>query len=232
MKIITVIVILALCGLGLFVSTNRQDDQESAEPSGTRSSARSSGNDISVTGTTVSPPHNAQTESELYKKVRSIFWLAGRNEAPVQADLDILKVPLKDAPPKIPFSLLKIMSLPSGKIIYQEKVQDFPITMYTRDLNGDKQEELIIIWEAGAVASRIEILSVSEDKITILLNEDYRVKADLIEKADGNVDIVITTGESGAGPFVSTRYSWKKGGVYQPVSQSPYRSPHYRATHK
>lgn len=226
MKIITGIVIMAMCGLGLYISASRHGNPRRAEPSDAQSFTVSSGNDTAVTKGVVPPPHNVQVESELYKKTRSIFWLTGHHEVPVQADLDVLKIPLQDVPPKTPFSLLKITSLPSGRIIHQEKVQDFPITMYTRDLDGDKQEELIIIWEAGAVASRIEILSVNEDKATVLLNEDYRVKADLVEGNDGKVDVVITTGESGAGPFVSTRYSWKKGGVYQPVSRSPYRSPH------
>ena len=72
--------------------------------------------------------------------------------------------------------------------------------MYTRDLNGDWNDELIITWGGGS-ADRLEVLSVDSRSASIVLNQSYRVDASMIDLSGrGKVDIFIVTAESGATP--------------------------------
>jgi len=163
-------------------------------------------------------------DSPYHKKVRSIYWLVNEEKAAVQAEVYSLKVPLQNAPAKLPISYLKITSVPSNKAIYEENVEDRLVTMYTRDLDNDDEEELIIVWNGGAVSENLQILSVKEEKVTVILAENYRVKAEFVTTSDNMVDVLVTTGEHGSGPFHTTRYSWK-GARYQPVSRDRYQPP-------
>ena len=81
--------------------------------------------------------------------------------------------------------------------------------MYVRDLNDDWNDELILTW-AGGSADRIEILSVGSHTATSILDESYRVDAALVDLSGrGKIDVLITTGDTGAGPFYVTRYAWQ-----------------------
>lgn len=94
--------------------------------------------------------------------------------------------------------------------------------MYTRDLNADGRPELITNWSKGAVAERIQILSVDETQARVLLDEPYRIDATLIYLDDEVVDILITTGD-GAEPYQTTHYKWMSD-KYIPVGKSSHES--------
>jgi hypothetical protein len=118
---------------------------------------------------------------------------------------------------------LTITNLTTGRVIFSENNGDRPISMYIRDLNDDWREELVVNW-AGGSASRLEIIALSGTEARIILNESYRIDAALIDLSGASrIDVLITTGDSGVGPFYTTRYIWK-GERYLPVGKVPYIS--------
>ena len=158
MRSFTISIVLGLCVLGAYAFV-----RYSVRPQPTRHSAAPSSENFTVqsklAGSPVAQsPITNLAESPYHKMVRSIYWLVNEEKAAVQAELYSLKIPLRDAPAKIPVSYLRITSLPSNKTIYEEKIEDFPVTMYTRDLNNDDEEELIIVWNGGAVSENLQIL--------------------------------------------------------------------------
>lgn len=154
-----------------------------------------------------------------YIDVATAIWEVNSQGIKAEAKLERLE---HEAPFNThPFARLTIMNLATHEIIFEEKNDDSPISMFVRDLNGDGIKELILNWEGGS-ASRLEILEVNADSARVVLYESYRVDAALIDlSGKGEVDILITTAESGTGPFYTTRYTWRER-RYQVAGRVPY----------
>lgn len=163
----------------------------------------------------------SETLANPYRSVSVIVWKVDSRDTQVEARLETLNVPLKDAAADLPLSRLVISNATTKEVIHQQNVDDRPLSMYVRDVNGDSFSELILTWSKGAVAERLEILSVAATQVQVALDKSYRLDAALIRLADETVDVLVTTGDSGNGPFYTTRYVWR-GGRYQAVGRLPY----------
>lgn len=163
----------------------------------------------------------AEFKSASYETAIVYVWELGSAGTKIEAKVETLSVMLKDAPIGTPLSKLVIRNLKSQKVIFEQSVDDRPIYMITRDLNGDGDMELIVSWTSGAVAERIEIFTIGENEARRVLDEAYRVDATLADLSDETVDVLITTAESGASPAYTTRYVWQ-GGQYKPVGRVRY----------
>jgi hypothetical protein len=154
-----------------------------------------------------------------YIEIATVIWEVNGRGAKAEAKLEVLENEVSSG--NLPFARLKIMNLVTSKVIFEKEYADSPISMFVRDLNGDSIKELIVNWEGGS-ASRLEILEVNVDSARVILYESYRVDAALIDlSGKGIVDILITTAESGVGPFYTTRYVWR-GREYRSVGRVPY----------
>lgn len=159
-------------------------------------------------------------ESEGYRTVNLVVWNVD-SKTMVEARIETLDTPPSNGSPPLPSTRLKIKNIDTGESIYEQNSGDRPISMYTRDLNDDWREELILTWGGGS-ADRLEIITVSATQAGIVLNESYRIDAALIDlSGKAKIDVLISTGDSGAGPFYTTRYVWKND-RYLPVGRVPY----------
>lgn len=168
------------------------------------------------------PPRRVEDQSPMYQNVSTVNWGVSQ-DVQIEAKLERLNKPLSDAPTGLPLARLTVRNLSTSRIIYEQSSDDSPISMCARDINGDVGRALVVTWSGGS-AERLEILSVNATQAQVLLNEAYRVDASLISLlGDSQLDVLITTGESGVGPFYTTRYVWD-GRKYQRMGQVPYKS--------
>jgi hypothetical protein len=131
------------------------------------------------------------------------------DKTPVEARVDAMNASAPQSKSSPSAYRLLIRNTGNNATVFEQTTKDRPISMYTRDLNDDWNQELILRW-AGGSADRIEILSVSSHAANAILNESYRVDAALLDLSGrGKIDVLITTGESGAGPLYVTRYAWQ-----------------------
>ncbi|MEK6285837.1 MAG: hypothetical protein AABO57_08870 [Acidobacteriota bacterium] len=139
----------------------------------------------------------------------------------VEARLETVDEPFKH--PSLVPSRLTIRNLATNETIFEEKSDDTALSAYVRALNEEVGEALVVTWSGGS-GDRIEILAVDSSKARVLLDERYRVDAALIDvSGHGQVDVLITTGDSGVGPFSTTRYVWN-GDRFQPAGKVSYKS--------
>lgn len=122
---------------------------------------------------------------------------------------------------EITTSRLIVKNLATNNIILQKEYDGFITSMYTRDLNSDQHPELLLTWTRGTVADNLEVFSVNTTQAQTLLAETYRTDATLTYISGDSVDILISTGDSSAGPFYTTRYVWK-GDRYKPAGKVQY----------
>lgn len=165
-------------------------------------------------------PRKAEERSSPYRNVSTATWEVGRG-VQIEASLERLNRPLVDAPADLPAARLTIKNLAIGSVIHQQDSDDSPVSMYARDLGGVGR--VIVLTWAGGSAERLEIIAVDAARARIILSESYRVSASFIDLEDDTTDVLITTGESGAGPFHTTRYVLRDG-RYQPDGVSPHKS--------
>jgi hypothetical protein len=162
----------------------------------------------------------AKEELQAYRTVDLVVWNVD-SKTKVEARIETLDAPPRDGSPPLPSTRFKIKNIDTGGSIYEHNSGDRPVSMYTRDLNNDGSEELIITWGGGS-ADRLEIITVSAKQARIVLSESYRIDAALIDlSGKGNIDVLVSTGDSGAGPFYTTRYVWEND-RYLPVGKVPY----------
>ena len=143
----------------------------------------------------------------------------------MEATVETLNAPLTDATDDLPISRLRIRNLTANKTIFEEDVDDFFISMYTREINRDRElhPELVLTFEGGATSERLLILSVNAIGARLVLDESYRVDASIINLGRDALDVLITTAESGAGPAYTIDYVWK-GDRYQPAGRVSHES--------
>lgn len=159
-------------------------------------------------------------ESRLYETVISVVWKLD-SKTKVEARIEALD-PSRSGSTALPSTRLKIKNLETGQLVYEQDSSDRPISMYTRDLNDDWSDELILTWGGGS-ADRLDIITVNATQARVVLSESYRIDAVLMDlSGKGMIDVLISTGDSGAGPFHTTRYAWKNN-RYVPVGRSPYQ---------
>lgn len=179
-------------------------------------------NNVSSSRTTLQLPQdlpNKDGESDKYYYVASVVrWDIDDRNTFVEAELETIKVLLDDLPTGLPFSRLVVRNFSTKATIYKQDFEDFPISMYTRDMNGDQHPELVLSLTGGGVANQLLFLSVTETQARIIFNESYRIDASMIDLGQGATDVLLTTGDSGVGPFYTTRYVWK-GDRYEAVGR-------------
>lgn len=174
-------------------------------------------------GTSLKETGRDERQPQQYRDVSVAVWEADSKGTKVEARLMTLNAPLKDAPAELPLSRLTIKNLAAGKVIHECDVDDRPLSMYTHDLNSDGFPELVLTWNKGAVAERLEIFSVNAAQARVLLNEAYRSSATFMHLDDKTVDVLITTSDSGVGPLYTTRYTWG-GDRYEAAGKASYNS--------
>ncbi|HBB95199.1 MAG TPA: hypothetical protein DC054_07390 [Blastocatellia bacterium] len=151
---------------------------------------------------TKTPP--PPVEREGYSPLMFTTWTLA-DKTTVEARIEVLKTPSQQSKPSSSAYRLLIKNTGSNETVFEQTSYDRPISMYARDLNDDWNDELILTWAGG-----IEILSVGSHTATSILDESYRVDAALIDLSGrGKIDVLITTGDTGAGPFYVTRYAWQ-----------------------
>ena len=167
------------------------------------------------------PEKVIKEHSTLYRDVSTVVWEVGKGvriEARLQRiDRSSASASLTEAP-----SRLVIRNLTANKTIYEQDSEDIPISMCALDDLGDIGKAVVLRW-AGGSAERLEILAVSESNARVVLYESYRVSASLIDLGNNAPDVFITTGDSGAGPFYTTRYMWQRD-RYLPVGRVRYEN--------
>lgn len=160
-------------------------------------------------------------ESSLYTAVCNTTWELD-DHTEIEVSVFILKATKQPAVSSYSSSRLKVMDRTQNKVIYERNEGDSFISMFLRDLDGDGSNEVVLNWARGS-AGRIEVLSVNDKGVRSILDETYRVDAALVDlSGQGKIDILITTGESGVGPFYTTRYVWR-GKQFQPAGRVPYK---------
>jgi hypothetical protein len=142
--------------------------------------------------------------------------------AEVEVKVKTIKVLLDQLPLNMPYSYLTIKNLKTGAQILREDYKGFPMSIYTLDVNGDQREEVVTIWTAGAVAQQMDILDVKSTGAHSIFHETYRVDAALMNLGDGTMNILVTSSESGTGPFYTERYVWRNG-RYEMAGKAPYK---------
>lgn len=139
----------------------------------------------------------------------------------VEAKLETVDEPMKDASKEFPISRLTLTNLANGRIIYSQDEIFRPSTMYLHNFGESAVEGLVIIWY-GAVADRIEILSVNATEAHQVLYTAYRFDATFVSLSNESVDVLITTADGGSMPLYTVRYIWKED-KYEPASKVPYK---------
>lgn len=165
-------------------------------------------------------PQKAEERPSSYRNVSTATWEVGRG-VQIEASLERLNRPLVDAPADLPAAHLTIKNLATGSVIHQQDSDDSPVSMCARDLGGVGR--VIVLTWAGGSAERLEIIAVEAERARVIFSESYRVSASLIDLEENTTDVLITTGDSGAGPFYTTRYVLRDG-RYQPAGVSPHES--------
>jgi len=118
---------------------------------------------------------------------------------------------------KVASTRLTVKNLATNQFILKKENYGFILWMYADDLTGDQVPELVVTSSSGVRGNTLEIFEVGETQTRMLFREFYRVDATFVRLSSANVaDILLTTGESGAGPFYTTRFVWR-GGQYQRV---------------
>jgi len=147
-------------------------------------------------------------EGEGYSSLMFTTWTLA-DKTPIEARIEVLKTPSQQSKTSSTAYHLVIRNAGNNETVFEQTSNDRPISMYARDLNDDWNDELILMW-AGGSADRIEILSVGSHTASSILDESYRVDAALVDLSGrGKIDVLITTGDTGAGPFYVTRYAWQ-----------------------
>ncbi|MFL6276471.1 MAG: hypothetical protein ACJ74G_14870 [Blastocatellia bacterium] len=161
-----------------------------------------------------------ETNEKYYREFGTVTWDVDSKGTFVQARIETIKVLLSELPQKVPFSRITITSLTNKSVIYVQNLDEFPLSIYTRDVNGDQNEELVVVWTAGAVANQMQILKVGSSQAQMIFDKGYRVDAALVDLGGKGLDILVTDGESGGGPFETTRFVWRDG-HYQASGKIP-----------
>lgn len=157
---------------------------------------------------------------DMYRAVSVNVWSVDDQGTKVEARLETVDEPLKH--PSLVPSRLTIRNLTNSETVFEQNSDDIALSAYVRGLNDEVGEALVVIWSGGS-GDRIEILAVDSSKARVVLDQHYRVDAALVDvSGHGNVDVLITTGDSGAGPFLTTRYIWK-GDSFQPAGRVSYK---------
>lgn len=164
---------------------------------------------------------DAEFKSASYEDAIIYVWELADSGTRIEAKVQTSTATLKDSPSGMPLSKIAIRNLRSQKVIFEQSLDERPIYVIKRDLNGDGVLELIASWTSGAVGEQIKILTIDEDKATIVLDESYRVDASLVDASEKAIDVLITTAESGVSPAYTTRYVWQ-GEKYKPVGRVRY----------
>ncbi|MFL6276473.1 MAG: hypothetical protein ACJ74G_14880 [Blastocatellia bacterium] len=157
-----------------------------------------------------------------YKLANAVVWEVDEKGTRAEAKIEVLSSPPKDHPTDKPLSRLTIRNVSTQAILFSQESDDSPVSMYIRPLNEEVGEGLVVVWSGGS-ADRIEILKVDAEQSSVILKESYRIDAAFVDLSGaGQVDVFITTGEGGNGPFYTTRYVWKKE-HYEPVGKIEYK---------
>jgi hypothetical protein len=94
--------------------------------------------------------------------------------------------------------------------------------MYARDLSGDGAPELVLVTTSGIGGEHLKVYTVGASSARKVFNEFYRVDAAFVYVPKTNtVDLYVTTADSAAMPYRTTRYVWA-GGRYQRAAEVPY----------
>ena len=165
---------------------------------------------------------NAQeARQDEYRVVSVIVWSVDDQGTRVEAKLETVDEPLKH-PSLIP-SRLTIRNLANSQTVFEQNSADVALSAYVRGLNDVVGEALVVTWSGGS-GERMQILTVDPSSAHVILDQRYRVDAALIDlSGQGHLDVLITTGDSGVGPFYTTRYVWN-GDRFQPAGRVPYKA--------
>ena len=95
--------------------------------------------------------------------------------------------------------------------------------MYVRNVTPDPNPELIVSWDIAAASNQFQIFAVSPAQAKLMFDENYRLDATLLDLGEDEIDVLLTTGEGGSGPFVTTLYGFR-GGKYELLGEVPYEA--------
>lgn len=161
-------------------------------------------------------------DDQYYREFCVIRLSTGDEGTYVEVKVKTIKVRLDQLPPDMPYSYITLKNLKTGAQILREDYKGFPMSIYTLDVNGDQREEVVTVWTAGAVAQQMEILDVKTTEARTIFNKTYRVDAALMNLGDGTMNILVTSSESGTGPFYTERYEWGNG-RYEMAGKAAYK---------
>ena len=147
------------------------------------------------------------------------MWDDYKTSTRFEARLLTLTPKLVDAPYDAPISRLMIKNLTTGKMIFQQEIDFRPLRMHPESLFENTQA-LVTEW-VGGTANGIMIFSVNPSGARLVLDEGYRVGVSFICSNSSNVDVFITSGCCGDGPFFTTRYVFD-GHSYKPKGSMAY----------
>lgn len=122
-----------------------------------------------------------------------------------------------------PASKFTVRNLSTNAILYQRELNGMPLNVYTRNITPDSNPELIVEWNIAAVSNQLQVFSVSSLSATTILDENYRVDVAFIDLGKDAIDILVTTGERGMGPFTTTLYTYLNG-KYVAAGEVPYET--------
>jgi len=169
--------------------------------------------------TSGSVSHSTEMEPARYHEVSAAIWDDYKENTRFDARIFTLIPRLIDAPDNVPISRLVITNLTTERTIFQRDMDFRPLGMHTERL-FDNQLALVTEW-AGGSADGIMIFSVSPLGGKVVLDEDYRIGASFIPGGGDTVDVFITSGCCGVGPFYTTRFVYN-GQAYKPAGSMAF----------
>jgi len=156
-----------------------------------------------------------EERQKYYRDFGSVTWRVDDKGTLAEARIETAKVLLDALPEGFPVSRIVINNVTSGTTLFTEDLDsDFPLSMYTRNANGDAYDELILALSAGASANQLRILSVSATNVRELLAVQYRIEATLLDLDGRGMSVLVTPGFDR--PYTTTLYVLK-GDRFEPV---------------
>lgn len=160
------------------------------------------------------------TKQDPYREVNLITWDDYKAHVRYQASILTLSSPLAEAPTDTAISRLVVRNLTSGKTIFRKDIDYRPLAAYPKVL--DNGQALISEWEGGSAES-VMIFSITPSDAKVILDESYRVDVSFIPVDVDQIDVFITSGCCGIGPFFTTRFTYD-GKSYKPIASIPHET--------
>lgn len=167
----------------------------------------------------VHPLVEAKMDSEQYQIFAQLEWEVDGRITDVK--LETLIERAKSVDTAHPVSRLIITERSTQKVLYEQTINDRPLSLCTHQLNEDVGEGLIVKWTGGS-ADRIEILAAINGQVCNVLTTAYRLDATLLQLSDTTTAVLVTSAEGSGDTFYSTLYVWE-GGRYRPIGRTPYK---------